>query len=180
MQQPSRSHVVEVNGVRFQTEIQSVISVPILPWTKSPVRLGIYVTNQTATPLYFRRLDSLELTLIDDVGKAIEIESDILRLRVKGTPYYTVDSGKREFLSWASFIYREFCQLQLKIDNEAGGFYYFNYLKPGKYKLQIDYRGSGKLPELSPEKQASGKVWTGIVTIPFVEFCLGSYTSKSR
>ena len=46
MQQLSRSNVVEVNGVQFQTEIQSVIPIPILPGTRTPVRLGIRVTKQ--------------------------------------------------------------------------------------------------------------------------------------
>ncbi|MCL1468956.1 hypothetical protein [Argonema galeatum] len=109
-QQLSRSYIVEMNGVQFQTEIQSVIPIPFLPWTKTPLRLGIRVTNDTSNRLYFERLDSLNplSILIDSRGNAIEIDGDMLRLQVNGKPYYSVASGESEFFSFESFLSRGF------------------------------------------------------------------------
>ncbi|MEH1903339.1 MAG: hypothetical protein V7L04_18470 [Nostoc sp.] len=169
------SNTVEVNGVSFQTEIQSVILVPLLPWTKNPVKLGIHVTNNTLNYLYFERLDSLVPlpTLIDSNGNLIEIDCDMLRLRVKGKPYYSVASRESKFFSFETFLSRRFFKLQLKIYNEAGGFFYFRNLNYGKHQLQISYKKTGLLPILLPEERASARAWAGEVTIPFVDFCIG-------
>ncbi|MGJ5631867.1 hypothetical protein [Nostoc sp. CALU 1950] len=170
------SDVVEVNGVSFQTEIQSIILTPPVPWAKKTVRLGIHVTNKTAKCLYFERLDSLARfpNLIDDSGNVIEIDSDILRLWVEGEPYYLVQPGESTFFSLETFLCRKLFNLHLKIYNEAGGFMYFNNLKHEKYKLQIFYRGTGQKPILPVEESNSVTSWCGEVTIPFVDFCIGN------
>lgn len=180
----SNSNAVEVDGVRFQTEIQSVIPIPVWPGTKYPVKLGIRVTNNTSSHLYFSRLGSLNLlpTLIDSSGNQIDIDVDMWRARVNGKPYYSVAPGANEFFDFESSLSRGFFrppvawsifELQLKFYNEAGGYYYFRALKAGNYQLQILYRGSEQLPELLPEEKATGRVWAGMITIPFVEFQLG-------
>lgn len=97
----------------------------------------------------------------------------MLRLRVKGKPYYSVASRKSKFFSFETFLSRRFFKLQLKIYNEAGGFFYFRNLNHGKHQLQISYKKTGLLPILLPEKRASARAWAGEVTIPFVDFCIG-------
>lgn len=166
---------VELNGVRFQTEIQPVIPIPILPWTQSRVRLGIRVTNNTSNRLYFERLDSLQPLpmLLDSSGNVIALDTDIMRLWVKDEPYYIVASGESKFFSLESFLYRRFCQLHFNIYNEAGGFFYFRNLKPGKYQLQLSYTRIARIPLLPTEERASVRAWVGAVTLPFVEFCIG-------
>ena len=169
-QQLNRSDVFEVNGVQFQAAIQSPIPIPILPWRKIPVKLGIFVTNKTSTRLYFNRLNSIYLKMFDKNGKEILFDSDLLRLRVRGELYYLVETTRTEFFSFESAIYRNFCQLQLETDNEAGGFFYFRNLKPEQYQLSIYYSNSGQLHGWEQEEEYSGKVWSGAVTIP-VSFC---------
>lgn len=172
-QQLNRSKVLEVNGVRFQAAIQSRIPIPILPWRKIPVKLGMFVTNNTSTPLYFNRLDSLRLTMFDERGQEILFDSDMLRLWVRGEIYYFLESTEASFFSFESSIYRKFCHIQLETYNEAGGFYYFPNLKPGNYQIFICYSNTGLLQGLEKEEEYSGKVWSGTVTMP-VNFCIGS------
>ena len=172
-QQLNRSDVFEVNGVQFQAAIQSPIPIPILPWRKIPVRLGMFVTNNRSNRLYFNRLNSLRLTMFDGNDQEILFDSDLWRARVSGEPYYFLETTETQFFSFESTIYRNFCQLQLETDNEAGGFFYFRNLKPGNYQLSISYSNSGRLQGLEQEEEYSGKVWSGTVNIP-VNFCLGS------
>lgn len=183
-EQTNKSNAIEVDGVQFQTEMQSIIPVPLWPGANHPVKLGIRVANNTPSHLYFQRLGSLDLlpTLIDSSGNQMEIDVDMWRAGVKGKPYYSVASGANEFFEFESFLSRGFFRppvawsifkLQLKIYSEAGGYFYFRNLKKGKYQLQLTYKGSGNLPELLPEEKALGSVWSGMVTLPFVEFRLG-------
>ncbi|MEL4894004.1 hypothetical protein [Crocosphaera sp. Alani8] len=180
----NRSNPVEINGVRFETEIQSIIKIPILPGRSIPVILGIGVTNKTSTCLYFPRVDSLMFpNCIDSNNRIIEGDSDMLRPRVKGKPYYLVSLGEREFFSYESFLSRgffqtprvmSFCQLQFKFYNEAGGFFYFRNLKSGKYRLQLflSYPEIKTLASLPPSVQNLAIPWTGKATLLFVEFQL--------
>ncbi|TAE59766.1 MAG: hypothetical protein EAZ87_08350 [Nostocales cyanobacterium] len=170
----NKSKIVEVNDVSFQTQIQSIIPTPLLPCTNKFVTLGIYITNNTSNCLYFERLDSLSQLpiLIDCRGNLIEIDSDMLRLRVKGNPYYLVAPGESSFFKLESFIWRMFCKLHLKIYNEAGGFFHFYDLKPGKYKLQISYKRTDHRQTLLPKESPLAVAWIGDVTIPFVDFCI--------
>ncbi len=178
------SDAVEVNGVSFRTEIQSVIPIPKLPGGRTPVRLGIRAKNNTSTRLYFERLDSLEPfpTLINPSGNDVDFSTDMLRLWVKGEPYYSVEPGEEVLFALESVISRGYIKpheawsvfkLQLKIYIEAGGFMYFCDLKPGTYRLQLSYRNSGQMPIIPSQEQSPGMGWSGAVTLPFVSFRLG-------
>ncbi|MEC4986268.1 MAG: hypothetical protein SAJ37_09905 [Oscillatoria sp. PMC 1068.18] len=172
------SDEVEVNGVTFQTEVQSVIPTPKLPFGRIPFKLGIHVTNNTDTYLHFRRIRSIEWSKIlsDSDGNEIRSGSDLLRLRVRGQPYYRVLPGESSFFPLTSILLRRVYQLDLKMDIDAGGFFYFYNLQPGSYQLQLNYQNSGgvKIPKKSGyEKPSSSTNWSGSVTIPSVEFRIG-------
>ncbi|MEC4986267.1 MAG: hypothetical protein SAJ37_09900 [Oscillatoria sp. PMC 1068.18] len=172
------SDEVEVNGVTFQTEVQSVIPTPKLPFGRIPFKLGIHVTNNTDTYLHFRRIRSIEWSKIlsDSDGNEIRSGSDLLRLRVRGQPYYRVLPGESSFFPLAGILLRRIYQLHLKMDIDAGGFLYFYNLKLGSYQLRLNYQNSGlaKLPrKYLSEESSSSTNWSGSVTLPDVEFRLG-------
>jgi hypothetical protein len=170
----NRSDVIEVNGVQFQTEIQSVVSIPVLPFVKKTVRLGIRVTNRTSNRLYFARLSSLDLPAItDSTGEIIEPDSDILRLRVKGESYYSILPEESSFFPLESFLVRILFNLKLKIYSEAGGFYCFSNIKRGNYRIQLLYRGRNQELSLSPAEYSYGETWVGKAKMPFVDFYVG-------
>lgn len=177
------SDAVEVNGVSFRTEIQSVIPIPKLPGGKTPVRLGIRAKNNTSTRLYFERVDSIRPfpVLVDPSGNKVDFSIDMLRLRVKGKPFYSVEPGEEVLFALESVLSRGYIKphpawsvfkLQFKIYSEAGGFMYFCDLKPGIYRLQLSYRNSGQMPIIPSQEQSPGRGWDGAVTLPFVSFRL--------
>ena len=174
-QQLNRSDVFEVNGVQFQAAIQSPIPIPILPWRKIPVKFGMFVTNQTSTRLYFNRSGSLLLMLVDEAGREIAVDSDILRPEIRSQPGYFVETTETQFFNFDSSIYRNFCNLQLKTFGEADGFYYFRNLKSSHYQISIIYEIQESWSRLLRRKRDdnySGKGWWGKVTIP-VNFHIG-------
>ena len=185
------SEAVEVNGVSFRAEIQSVIPIPKLPGGKTPVRLGIRAKNNRSTRLYFERLKSLEPIpmLIDPSGNEVDFSSDLLKLWVKGKPYYSVEPGEEVLFALESVLSRGYIKpheawsvfkLRLKIYSESGGFLYFCDLKPGTYRLQLSYRNSGPMYSVPLEEQSLGTGWAGTVTLPFVSFRLGSWTLERK
>ena len=92
-----------------------------------------------------------------------------IRLHLDRASFFPYES----FLSRGFFRHpgaRSVFKLQLKFCNEAGGFYYFQGLKCGTYRLHLFYKGYRQLLGLSPDEQASMRVWDGEVTLPFVEF----------
>ena len=174
-QQLNRSDVFEVNGVQFQAAIQSPIPIPILPWRKVPVTLGMFVTNQTSTRLYFNRSGSLLLRLVDERGQEIAVDSNIIRPEIRREPCYFVEAKKTKLFNFDSSIYRNFCKIQLKTFGEAAGFYYFRNLNPGNYQILILYEieeSWSLTPDQERDDEYSGKGWWGKVTIP-VKFSIG-------
>ncbi|MBD2511731.1 hypothetical protein H6G91_31575 [Nostoc muscorum FACHB-395] len=164
---------IEVNDVQFQIEMpEPVLHIPAyLPGAKTSIKLGIRATNNTSTPLRFERLNALIPILMEDDGKVLEPDGDMMRLWVsEGLPYYSAMPGESAFFVLDSKLSRNFFnQLQLAIPNEAGGFWYFRNLKLGKYKLQFMYEVRAPITIGKPEESVSENVWTGCIVMPIVE-----------
>ncbi|MEH1903336.1 MAG: hypothetical protein V7L04_18455 [Nostoc sp.] len=170
------SEAIEVNGIQFKIEIpEPVLTIPpYFPGAKTSVKLGIRVINNTQTPIRFERLNSLTPILMEDDDKALEPDSDLMRLGVsKGLPYYLAMPRESVFFVLDGVLSRNFLnKLQLAIPNEASGFWYFRDLKVGRYKLQFIYQVAAPMPIGEPAAQAIENVWTGCIVTPFVELCL--------
>lgn len=168
------SSAIEIDGLQFKVEMpETVLTIPPrLPGVKTPVKLGIRVTNNTLTKLRFEQLDSLDLTLIGDDGKEIQFTSDLMRLWVgKGPDHYLAQPGDSAFFVLDGTLSWHFNQLQLAIPNKAGGLYYFRNLKPGTYQLGLVYHVS-ELRATHLKEQVLEKIWAGWIAMPFVKFRL--------
>ncbi len=168
------SSVIEVDGVQFKIEMpEPVLAVPPKRHdATTPVKLGIRAANNTSTALRFEQLDSLEVSLIDEAGNEAHMRSDLLRTGVgSGPKYYSAQPGESALFVLDGRLDWVFNQLQLAIPNQAGGFFYFYHLQPGRYQLQLIYRATGR-HVTGPKEQILEKVWTGWVFLPFVEFYL--------
>lgn len=169
------SSAIEIDSLQFKVEMpETVLTIPPrLSGTQIPVKLGIRVTNNTLTKFRFEQLDSLDVTLIGDDGKEIKFTSDLMRLSVgKGPKYYSVQPQESEFFVLDGMLAWNFNQLQLAIPNKAGGFYYFGYLKPGKYQIGLRYKVSELKAAYLNKQVLEEKVWAGWITMPFVDFRL--------
>lgn len=167
------SSAIEVDGVRFKLEMPETLLTTknLWPGAKKIVKLGIRATNNRSTFLYFERLNSLYPTLIGPDGKVVEPYSDLMRLRVgKGPLYYSAKPGESALFVLDGTLSRKVFKLQLAIPNEAGGFWYFDNLKPGAYQLRFIYLVEQSMLTPQPEEQTLTAVWTGQIALPFVEF----------
>jgi hypothetical protein len=175
----SDSRAIEVDGVLFKIEMpKSVLTIPSkLFRTKTDVKLGIHVTNNTSTILRFNQAHSIDIALISDDGKEINWLSEIMRPGLGKEPkYYSVKPGESAFFDLDGMLFWHHCQLQLAISNKSRGlrdcgYYYFSNLKRGTYQMQVTYHRSESRSRRSQE-QVLETVWTGWVTMPFVEFHL--------
>jgi hypothetical protein len=168
------SSAIEVDGVQFKTEMpEPVLAVPPKRYdATTPVKLGIRAANNTSTALRFEQLDSLDVSLIDEAGNEAHKGSDLMRRWVgSGPKYYSAQPGESALFVLDGRLDWVFNQLQLAIPNQAGGFFYFYHLQPGRYQLQLIYLASERYVT-GPKEQILEKVWTGWVFLPFVEFYL--------
>ncbi|MEG4969596.1 hypothetical protein QUB11_23555 [Microcoleus sp. B6-A1] len=170
----SDSSAIEVDGIQFKTEMpEPVLTIPPnLPGNQTTVKLGIRATNNTSTAFRFQQLDSLDLTLIGDDGKEIKWRSDLMRSWVgKGPNYYLAPPRDSALFVLDGTLSWHGNRLILAIPNQAGGFYYFYDLKPGTYHLGVIYHVSA-LSVTNLKEQVLEKVWTGWITLPFVDLHL--------
>jgi hypothetical protein len=181
------SCAVEVDGVLFKIEMpESVLSIPLwwnIPFlgtrTKTDVKLGIRVTNNTSTALRFYQAGSIEVSLVSDDGIEINYFGELTRRGVgEGPSYYLVQPGENALINLDGMLFWHSGRLQLAIPNKSrnyfdgkGAFYYFLDLQPGiSYQIQLRYRVSERAK--SVEEQLLEKVWTGWIALPFIEFRL--------
>lgn len=173
------SNAVEVDGIRFETAIpERVWRIPEnKPSATTPVRLGISVTNNTLTPLYFSFYSQMLPDLVGSDGQSLlsgggsnrmpyPIESDFL-LAMPGARVTFLREAK---LFWDNN------RLLLGYSDLRLGAWFYQDLKPGYYQVRFDY--------FSPEAQATyykpetkqyiglQGIWTGRITTPFVDIRL--------
>ena len=168
------SSAIEVDDVQFKTEMpDTVLTIPPnLPYTSTPMKLGIRATNNTSTALYFEQFASLDLTLIGEDGKEIQFNQAQWRSRLgKESKYYLVQPGESALFVTDGTLDWFLNQLLLTIPNKSGGKYLSGGLKAGTYQIQLIYHVSELMANYLKEKVPE-KVWTGWIAIPFVEFRL--------
>jgi hypothetical protein len=172
----SDSTAIEVDGVLFKIEMPSVLVIPSrLFRTKTNVKLGIHVTNQTSISIKFNQSHSIHVTLINEDGKEINWLSDMIRPGLGKEPqYYLVQPEESAFFDLEGMLSWYWGQLELAVSNKARGltdcgFYYFPNLKRGVYQMQVTYRRPVSRARRQ-EEQVLEKIWTGWVAMPFVEF----------
>jgi hypothetical protein len=177
------SDAVEVDGIQFKTVVSQ--RVLIIPEAKrgvyNTVQLGIYITNNTQTSLYFSSyVYSLFPELIAPDGQAMvtgmhserfnpPIESDYVLVN----PGESVTFSRDAFLFWIQNRKKKRDRtLTLNIPFPCEDIYAFRPLYPGTYQFRFQYRESSKnMEEFSQciEPTILQNIWTGEVLTPLVE-----------
>lgn len=136
------SNSVEVDGIRFETLVpERVLPIPAnRPDAKTPVKLGLRITNQTQKPTRFTRYDTLFPLLLGPNGQRLELQgarnwsfvptvSDCPLLQPGESVTFFLDAR----LFWQDNM------LRLEWADGFGGTWFFDDLKPGTYRIQIGY-----------------------------------------
>jgi hypothetical protein len=168
----AESPAVRVSQVDFQTVVERTCPLPA-PGGKQPLYLGLRVTNRGAGPLWFNKYDTLRAALTSADGKAVPLRAG-QRLRSFVPAPLLVGPGKAEtvlrcpHLEWGP----DGKTLRLRGPDGAGGFWYFDGLRPGKYRVHFEYENTeaSLLRSLRPQPGAGQALWLGKVTTASATF----------
>ena len=170
------SNTVQIDGVRFELIMpERVLPIPEnKPEATTPIKLGLRITNKTATPLHFRE-SYKKLVISGQDGKILRREGRDENgfLTVYNCPL--VQPGENITFTLDARLSWENNKLQLVAPDGLGGFLYFGDIKPGKYQIRIGYYPW--VPGLSCNSEIgretlSEDIWEGLGYTPFVEFSL--------
>lgn len=186
----NNSNFVEVDGIRFEAVIYPKILTTPEPKSRcfTPLEVGIRITNNTQTFLYFSTFYNCfvpEIILPD--GKLIGSGTHSERLSVPTASNFEVlIPGKGVTLYCDSFLYwmgkwkkKHYRELTLDIPFPTQDVYVFCFLYPGRYQLRINYRQSPEIFEFLYRQneptfmqRIAENLWIGEVYTPFIEFSL--------
>ncbi|MCL1475564.1 hypothetical protein [Argonema antarcticum] len=177
------SNGVEVDGIRFETVIpERVWRIPEnKPGATTPVPLGISVTNNTSTPLYFSFYSDMLPDLVGSDGQSLlagggfegisyPIESDFV-LAMPGERVTYLREAKLFWNDNQLLLGSHNSRVNLRL-----GTWFYQDLKPGSYYVRFKYRNrESQATYYKPETKQYIRleaIWTGQVIIPFVEIRL--------
>lgn len=176
---PSRnsnnSNAVEVDGIRFETLVpERLLVIPNQSGDKTPVQFGIRVTNLSPTPYRFTSFYLLP-ELLEPDGQAIKMgyARNATRAPQESDFLLAMPGESLTFFMDAEFYWFD-CKLRLAGEARDGGFWHFDDLKPGKYRVRFTYRNQSAVKQILYGGTIEG-LWTGIVSTSFVEFRLSIY-----
>jgi len=179
----NHSNAVEVDGMQFETAIpERVWHIPEnKPGATTPVRLGITVTNNRSTPLYFSFYSDMLPDLVVSGGQSLlagggfegisyPIESDFL-LAMPGKHVTYLREAKLFWNDNQLLFGSHNSRVNLRL-----GTWVYQDIKPGLYYVRFKYRNREPQatyykPETNQYIRLEG-IWTGQVTTPFVEILL--------
>jgi hypothetical protein len=188
------SKTVEVDGIRFEIVMpERVLNIPAShPDFKTPVKLGIRITNNTSTPHRFSRFDTIFPRLLGPDGKALQLnggrdgtiaptELDCPLVMPQNSVTFFLDanlfwrSNELAFLD-ANLFWRS-NKLALGGSDKFGGIWYFSPLKPGIYHLGLSYANGGitqsiVCPQARGVRGRLEDFWIGAVNTKFLELSI--------
>jgi RNA polymerase sigma factor (sigma-70 family) len=171
----AESPAVRANEVDFQTVAEAKCPLPA-PGGKQPLYLGLRITNRGAAPLWFNKYDTLRPALTTADGREVPFRGG-QRLRSFVPAPVLVGPGKAEtvlrcpYLEWLP----DGKVPRLRGPDGAGGFWYFDGLRPGKYRVRFEYENTEARQALlrlaQGERPGPGqRFWLGKVTTAAAEF----------
>lgn len=154
------SKVCTVGEVEFKVVADSVFRVPA-PGGETPVELALKITNRRKTPVRFKKMDTLFVTLtgpdgrklLMDGGRDGTVPGETISPLVAPGQSLLIDRTGR--LLWAKDA-----TLRLIGGDGFGGIWHIDGLKRGKYQLQIEYEN------VQVSGSSGGTVWTGKAVTP--------------
>jgi RNA polymerase sigma factor (sigma-70 family) len=164
----AESQAVRVNQVDFQTAVEQKCPVPAVGG-RQHLYLGLRITNQSGKPLLINVYDTLRPMLQAADGKAIPTQWG-QRLRSFVPAPVLVGPGKTETvlrcpsLEWLP----DGKTLRLKGPDGAGGFWFVEGLRPGKYLIHFEHENTADtqavlLRSLQPRPAEGQSYWMGKV-----------------
>ncbi|WP_322656586.1 hypothetical protein [Dendronalium sp. ChiSLP03b] len=168
--------MVEQKGIFFETVAsEHVLPIPEnKPSSKTLVKLGVRISNNTQKSMRFCSYDTIFPNLIEQNGKHLQLEGgrNVSRLiRESDCPFVHPGESVTFFLdgtlAWKNN------KLQLEGPDRFGGLWRFEDLKPGIYGFRFTYHSSQETVQISyPEQKILTDIWTGQVETPITEISL--------
>ncbi len=179
-QTSNNSNTVEVNGIRFEILMMDrVLTVPAnQPGANTPALLGLRIANNTSAPVRFLFYSTPIPELLSPDGQLLQggRSSDFIK-KPLAVDFPLIKPGESaEILPNTRLYSRKNNQFALNISDEMGGFWVFEDLKLGTYKIRFKYenfrRNAIYFERCSDVQTRLEGLWTGEITTPFVEFRL--------
>lgn len=171
---------VEVDGIRFETLVPDrVLTIPEKKrGVETYVQLGICITNNTLTPHRFSFYASLRPEIVASDGQIIRggCLSNILIGPLESDFQLAMPGKSAIFFPDATLFWSKHDQFTLRVPAGDGGFWFFHDLKPSTYQVRFTYSNKNTEATIYRRESTDTKLieglWTGMVSTPFVEFCL--------
>jgi hypothetical protein len=161
------------NGVHFKTLVSKrVWLVPENePNAKTPIKLGLRITNKKQKSIRFCRFDTLFPEIVQQDGKALQPDGGRdVTFKIKESDCPLLMPGESVAFFLDGIIYWQNDILRLEVSDGFGGLWYFNELSHDTYKVRFIFRRSKATIQIyEPESRILEDIWTGQVTTPFVE-----------
>lgn len=161
---------VEVDGIQFKVEMpETILVIPAnQPSGVTPVKVGMRITNNRSTPLYF--MNSIDLTLIGQDTQPVERNRGDIRLGYIG-PYLVRPKESVLFLANGRLSCDE-GNILLEMFDDSSHFWSFRDLNPGVYQLRFIYQGTNMSRQDELIAQLPTDLWRGWIALPPVEIRL--------
>lgn len=164
-------NAVEVEGICFETVMpERVLTLPQRGHeNRTPVQMGIRITNNTTTSLRFNCYDAIVPYMM---GVKRGYGMDWLGT-AKESNFPLAQPGESVTLfPGASIVCTEDEQCVLLLGIDDGSVWEFGTLNSGTYRIQFEYiNNETALKGYDPGKRIEN-IWTGLVSLPSVEFRL--------
>jgi hypothetical protein len=186
--EPGRAAAVEKDGVTFELVLPDrTWSLPeSKPGLKTPIELGLRITNKSEKPLTFGRYGGSDEMPIAEMmgadGKALQ--RNLLEvLRHSGpqeSAFALVQPGKSVKFLLDAGLFWERGTLRLGGKDGHGGGWFFDDLKPGRYQVRIVYESKDASVTLKPSGKVLKDIWTGRIETPLVEVSLRARNEEDK
>jgi hypothetical protein len=180
--EPVRDHnsAIEVDGIRFETLMpERVLTLPEKKrGIKTRMHLGIRITNNTPTAVRFSFFATIIPQLLETNNQVcLRGYFSTITKRPLVSDFPLVMPGENATFFPYSFLYwRKHDQFVLNIEAGDGGYWSFNALKMGIYKIQLTYNNKDAMAEIYDRETMNTNliegIWTGMMSTPKIEFCL--------
>lgn len=171
---------IEVDGICFETLMpERVLTLPEKKrGIKTRMQLGIRITNNTPTAVRFSFFATIIPQLVGADGQ-LHFQEYYRRgtKRPLNSDFPLVIPGENvNFFPYSFLYWRKRDQFVLNIEAGDGGYWSFNALKMGIYKIQLTYNNKDAMAEIYDRETMNTNliegIYTGMMSTPKIEFRL--------
>ncbi len=170
------SEAVRVNGLDFQIVAPVVWMMPVEK-EETPIPLVLKVTNHTDKAVTLNLFDTITISMKDAAGKELRIDGG--RDGTTPCPPLIVEKGQNGTVDRSAKLQPldgKLGQFRLIGSDGAGGIWYFDGLKPGKYTISMAYENTKAGPEDAPNWV--GKATTKELTVEITDKSAASQPAR--